>query len=127
MTALDGGPHGTTETAAAYVEAALHKTPASIHRALGEYLTDTAPHIIGVYISRDWETPKGTLGYYHYTASIHIHEPDWDAWLQHAGFTSDDVIRADRNDESNTDSVSRGDGVTLFTIVDKPAGGGDSA
>ncbi|HEY3559710.1 MAG TPA: hypothetical protein VGL05_19710 [Kribbella sp.] len=127
MNALDGGPHGTTETAAAYVEARLHKTPASIHRVLARYLDRDAPHIIGVYISRDWESPEGARSYFHYTASIHIHEPDWEAWLAHARFTLDDVVTTDRTETTNTDSVTRGDGVTIFTIVAKPAEAGELA
>jgi len=104
-----------------------HATSASIHHALGEYLTDGAPEVIGVYISRDHVSPEGAMSYYHYTASVHIHEPEWAAWLERTGFTRDDVLTTDRNEDSNTESVTRGDGVTLFAIVDKPAEAGESA
>ena len=123
MTALDGGPHGTTETGAAYVEAALHTTPGKIHRALAKYLTDDAPELISALISYEYNYPAGGSRQIVYNARIHVYEPDFAAWLEHVGLTRDDVTTEDRDDEHNTESVTRGDCITIFTIVAKPAEG----
>jgi hypothetical protein len=101
-----------------------HATPASIYLALGEYLDDDTPELISVHIIHEVEYPEDGSRVQFYRASIHIYEPQWAAWLEYAGFTRDDVTTEGRNDESNTESVTAGDGITLFTIVSKSVGDG---